>query len=186
MDDCNSQFIELFGDPILNPKGWNNKNLSEISDYFIGLTYKPQNIVSDGLIVLRSGNIQNFILAFEDIVRVNVEVKEKLVVKKNDILMCSRNGSADLVGKVAKIPELNEKMTFGTFMTIIRSHYHDYLFAFFQQEAFRRQLTDAKTATVNQITKSMLDKVVVPLPPMELQEQFAEFANQSDKSKFVV
>ncbi|SDJ64045.1 type I restriction enzyme, S subunit [Alkalibacterium thalassium] len=178
-----SQFIEMFGDPFLNPKGWEVKTLGEIADYFIGLTYKPANVTSDGMIVLRSGNIQNSTLVFEDNVRVDVDVKDRLIVKVNDILMCSRNGSADLVGKVAKIPDLNEKMTFGAFMTIIRSDYHDYLFSFFQQDGFRRQLTEAKTSTVNQITKSMLNKVLVPLPPKALQEEYAGFMEQTNKSK---
>ena len=178
-----ARFVEMFGDPTTNPRRWTIKKLSEISEYFIGLTYQPQNVVTDGLIVLRSGNIQNSKLSLEDIVRVNVDVKDKLLVRQNDILMCSRNGSADLVGKVAKISELKEKMTFVTFMTIIRSDYCDYLFAFFQQDAFRRQLTESKTATVNQITKSMLDKVEVALPPMEIQEQFARFVYLSAKSK---
>jgi type I restriction enzyme, S subunit len=178
-----SQFIKVFGDPVENPNEWETKALSEIADYFIGLTYKPDNVVDDGILVLRSGNIQNSVLSFEDIVRVNMEVKEKLLVKKNDILMCSRNGSAALVGKVAKIPDLEEEMTFGAFMTIIRSEYHAYLFSFFQQDAFRRQLTQAKTSTINQITKSMLNNVKVPIPPMELQNQFAEFVKQVDKAK---
>lgn len=179
-----SQFIEMFGDPVTNPNQWETTTIGEIADCFIGLTYKPENVVDNGLLVLRSGNIQNSLLSFEDNVRVNMEVKEKLLVKKNDILMCSRNGSADLVGKVAKIPDLDEDMTFGAFMTIIRSEYYDYLFAFFHQDAFRRQLTEAKTSTINQITKSMLDKVKVHLPPIELQNQFAELVQQRDKSKF--
>ena len=180
-----SQFVEMFGDPVTNPNQWETTTIGEIADCFIGLTYKPENVVENGLLVLRSGNIQNSFLSFEDNVRVNMEVKEKLLVKKNDILMCSRNGSAALVGKVAKIPDLDEDVTFGVFMTIIRSKYYDYLFAFFHQNAFRRQLTEAKTSTINQITKSMLDKVKVHLPPIELQNQFAEFVQQAVKSKFV-
>ena len=162
---------------------WPVKQLSDIANYFIGLTYHPQDVSDDGILVLRSGNIQNARLAFTDNVRVKIRVKDQLLVQENDILMCSRNGSAALVGKVAKIPKLDEKVTFGAFMTIIRSNYSDYLFTYFQLDAFRRQISTSKTATINQITKAMLDKVSVPVPPMDLQEQFAAFVQQSDKSK---
>ena len=182
--DRNSQFIARFGDPTTNPMHWPVKQLSDIANYFIGLTYHPQDVSDDGILVLRSGNIQNARLTFTDNVRVNITVKEQLLVHENDILMCSRNGSASLVGKVAKIPKLEEKVTFGAFMTIIRSNYSNYLFTYFQLDAFRRQISTSKTATINQITKAMLDKVSVPVPPMDLQEQFAAFVQQSDKSKF--
>ena len=180
-----SQFIALFGDPSTNPMQWPVKQLSDIANYFIGLTYHPQDVSDDGILVLRSGNIQNARLAFTDNVRVKIAVKEQLLVHENDILMCSRNGSAALVGKVAKIPKLDEKVTFGAFMTIIRSSYSDYLFTYFQLDDFRRQISTSKTATINQITKAMLDKVSLPIPPMVLQEQFAAFVQQSDKSKLL-
>lgn len=179
-----SQFIEWFGNPATNPLGWEVKQLSEVATYFIGLTYKPSDVAESGTIVLRSGNIQNGELDFTDIVRVGTEVREQLIVHENDILMCSRNGSSALVGKVALIPQTTEKMTFGAFMTIIRSNYYDYLLTYFKMDAFRKQIATSKTATINQITKAMLDKVLVPIPPIELQEQFAAFVHQSDKSKF--
>ena len=141
-----SQFIARFGDPTTNPMHWPVKQLSDIANYFIGLTYHPQDVSDDGILVLRSGNIQNARLTFTDNVRVNITVKEQLLVHENDILMCSRNGSASLVGKVAKIPKLEEKVTFGAFMTIIRSNYSNYLFTYFQLDAFRRQISTSKTA----------------------------------------
>lgn len=179
-----SQFIEMFGEPDSNPKGWAVRSLSEVADYFIGLTYRPDDVSENGIIVLRSGNIQNGKLDFNDVVRVSMDVREQMIVHENDILMCSRNGSAALVGKVALIPELQEKMSFGAFMTIIRSQYFYYLLTYFRLDAFRKQISTSKTATINQITKAMLDKVNIPIPPTELQEQFASFVRQSDKSKF--
>ena len=176
--------MEQFGDPISNPKRWTVKRLSEVADYFIGLTYSPADVAEKGIIVLRSGNIRNGQLDFSDIVRVNMDVREQMIVHENDILMCSRNGSAALVGKVALIPSLKEKMSFGAFMTIIRSQYYYYLLTYFRLDAFRKQIATSKTATINQITKAMLDKVVVPIPPIDLQEQYAAFVRQSDKSKF--
>ena len=171
-----SIFYDMFGDPIENGKGWEVKKLGEITEPTIGLTYKPDNVTSDGTgtIVLRSSNIQNSKLDFEDIVRVNVPIKDNKYVKDGDILMCSRNGSFRLVGKVAMIHALSEKMSYGAFMTIIRSEYNPYLFGYFKTTAFREYLIQGKTTTVNQITVQMLKEIKLPLPPLPLQQDFAK------------
>ena len=181
-----SRFIELFGDPQRNPHGYKHTKLSDIATYYNGLTYKPENVAAEGTIVLRSSNIQNSRLDFADTVRVDCAIKERLMVQKNDILMCSRNGSAKLVGKVALIKDIQEPMSFGAFMMIIRSHYFGYLMTYFQMDAFRQQIKTGATTTINQITGRMLDDVTIPLPPMSLVDQFATFVEQTDKSKLAV
>ena len=138
--------------------------LKELGEYFIGLTYKPENISDKGIIVLRSGNIQDGQFDLSDIVRVDTVIREKQFVKPGDILMCSRNGSARLVGKSTVIPVINEPMTFGAFMTIFRTPYNDYLKFFLQSSSFRKQLSGSKTTTINQITIRMLDNIDMDLP----------------------
>ena len=185
-DLIKARFIELFGDPQCNPHGYKHTKLSDIATYYNGLTYKPENVAEEGTIVLRSSNIQNSQLDFVDTVRVDCAIKELLMVQKNDILMCSRNGSAKLVGKVALIKNIQEPMSFGAFMMIIRSNYFGYLMTYFQMDAFRQQIKTGATTTINQITGRMLDDVTIPLPPMVLVDQFVAFVEQVDKSKLAV
>lgn len=179
-----SRFIEMFGDVFLNTKNFKMKQIKEIVTVVKGITYKPEQVNEEGTIVLRSSNVKGSTFDLKDIVRVNKKIDEKFLVKVNDILMCNRNGSERLVGKVAKIPEYNEPMTFGTFMTIVRSPYYNYLFSFFQTEAFRRQIKMQTSVAINQISIPLLESVKVPLPPIELQNEFAEFVKQVDKLKF--
>ena len=187
LDDLiKARFVELFGDPSLNTKGYPIKSLSEIAEYWNGLTYKPEDVADEGTIVLRSSNIQNAQLNFEDIVRVTCSIGEKKYVQDNDILMCSRNGSARLVGKVALIKDIEEPMSFGAFMMIIRSQYYPYLMTFFQMPAFRAQITTGATTTINQITGRMLDNVKLPVPEKTELDNFISFIEQVDKSKVVV
>lgn len=143
-----ARFVEMFGDPTTNPKGYPIKVLSEIAEYWNGLTYKPEDVSDEGIIVLRSSNIQNATLDFADIVRVSCKIGDKKYVQDNDILMCSRNGSARLVGKVALIKEVEEPMSFGAFMMIIRSAYYSYLMTYFQMPAFRMQIATGATTTI--------------------------------------
>ena len=147
--------------------------LGDLGEIFIGLTYKPENVSTEGTIVLRSSNIQDGELDFNDIVRVNCPVRENLLVKQNDILMCSRNGSAKLVGKCTLLPRMSEPMTFGAFMTIIRTPYNGYLRYFFDSSAFRNQIKGSATTTINQITRKMLDDVQVPIFDIETQNQIS-------------
>ena len=175
--------MEQFGDPRINPKGYPVKALSEVASYWNGLTYKPKDVSDFGTIVLRSSNIQEGKLSFDDVVRVTCDIRDKTYVEENDILMCSRNGSAELVGKVALIGHSDEPMAFGAFMMIIRSVYYEYLLQYFRMPAFREQINTG-TATINQITNKMLDQVQLPIPSMEEIGTFASFVRQSDKSKF--
>lgn len=168
-----SLFYTMFGDPVTNEKGWEVKKLGEVAIATTGITYSPDDVSDKGTVVLRSSNIQENLLDFSDVVRVNKEIKDKYIAKEGDILMCSRNGSFRLVGKTAKITGLQETMTWGAFMTIIRSDYNPYLLQYFRSPAFREQLTTAKTTTVNQITIGMLNAVSLPLPPLPLQQEFA-------------
>lgn len=147
--------------------------LKEVASYRIGLTYNPTDVADEGIVVLRSSNIQENELDFNDVVRVKVKVDKKKIVNDGDILMCARNGSARLVGKVARIKNLDEEMAFGAFMTIISSKYNDFLFYFFLSDYFRSQLVSSQTATVNQITTKMLDEIKLNVPSLEQQSEFA-------------
>ena len=160
-----SKFIEMFGDTFLNTKGFEMKKIKDITQIVKGVTYKPEQVSDKGTIVLRSSNIQNSKFDLKDIVRINKKIDEKFLVKPNDI------------------PMSNEEMTFGTFMTIIRSPYFNYLFSFFQTEGFRRQIKMQTSVAINQISIPLLESVNVPLPPIELQNQFTEFVKQVDKLK---
>ena len=89
--------------------------------------------------------------------------------------MCSRNGSAKLVGKVCLIPKTKEPMTYGTFMMIIRSQYNPLLYYYFDSNDFRKQIKHGEANMINQITRYMLDDVKVKLPPLSEQQSIVSF-----------
>ena len=158
---------------------WEKKKLKEIAEYSIGLTYSPKDVSNEGIIVLRSSNIQEGKIDLLDLVRVNKKIKENLLVRDGDILMCSRNGSKRLVGKTATISGLFEKMTFGTFMTIIRSPYNEFLSWFFNSDYFREQINGGENPMINQVTKYMLDDIEIPLPPLSEQQRIVAILDEA-------
>ena len=158
--------------PFEIPESWEWVRISDISESFIGLTYKPTDVSTNGWIVLRSSNIQEGILDYNDIVKVNVEVSEKLRVRVNDIIICARNGSKKLVGKSALVREVNEPTTFGAFMAICRTQFYEYIAKYLLSPLFFQQLRkDSDTTTINQLTQKNFNRYLVPLPPLAEQKR---------------
>lgn len=138
------------------PKNYNIKKIKHLGNARNGLTYSPENICdeSEGTLVLRSSNILDGKLTFSDNVYVNIEIPDELMVNKDDILLCSRNGSAKLIGKNAII-EKNMRASFGAFMMIfkpkkrINSKYIKYIL---DSNIFKYYLATFLTSTINQLT----------------------------------
>ena len=158
------------------PENWKWVKLSQIAHSYIGLTYSPSNVSSNGTIVLRSSNIQNGKMDYKDIVKVEMDIPENKMCKKGDILVCARNGSKSLVGKAAIIDA--DGMSFGAFMAIIKSPCSEFLYHYLSSPYFKKQMSlDSSTVTVNQITQDMLFNACVPLPPIEEQQRIVEKLN---------
>ena len=157
--------------------------LSKMADFLQGLTYSPIDIANSGYLVLRSSNIQNAALSFDDCVYVNMEIPTHLQVKQGDIIMCVRNGSKKLVGKSAKIPCEMPMTTWGAFMMIIRSKIDcSYIYQYLNSQAFYSQVfKDTGTATINQITKGILNECELPLPPKNERDRIATLLDGFDK-----
>ena len=160
--------------PFEIPSNWEWCRVRNVSNSYIGLTYKPTDIDEKGTIVLRSCNIRNGKLALDDIVRVSSSISEKLLIEENDIIICARNGSKRLVGKSALIRNLTEPMTFGAFMAICKTPIYEYMFAYLQSDLFFGQLRDvSNTTTINQLTQNKFNDFLIPIPPVKEQERIA-------------
>ena len=156
--------------------------LSEVADFLQGLTYSPSDVANAGHLVLRSSNIQNGTLSFDDCVYVDKSIPESLQVKCADVIMCVRNGSKSLVGKTALIPIDMPKTTWGAFMMIVRSKLNDtYIFHYLNSQMFFSQVfKDTGTATINQITKGILNECRLPLPPVEERKKISKLLSTFD------
>ena len=156
--------------------------LSEVADFLQGLTYSPSDVANAGHLVLRSSNIQNGTLSFDDCVYVDKSIPESLQVKCADVIMCVRNGSKSLVGKTALIPIDLPKTTWGAFMMIVRSKLNDtYIFHYLNSQMFFSQVfKDTGTATINQITKGILNECRLPLPPVEERKKISKMLSTFD------
>ncbi len=166
---------------LLRPKdGWEVKKLGEIGECIIGLTYTPENVKDKGILVLRSSNVQNNSLKYDDSVFVDCKIPEKLINQENDILICVRNGSRNLIGKCAMIKGRAIGETFGAFMTIYRSGFNEFVHILFQSEIIKTQIDEHLGATINQITNKSLNSFEIPFPPISEQTRIAKILTDMD------
>ncbi len=162
------------------PAHWTVTRLKYLGESIIGLSYKPENITDEknGTLVLRASNIQNGKPSFLDNVYVNAEVNEKLYLKEGDILICSRSGSRELIGKNITITKELEGATFGVFMTVFRTKFFRFISHFLNSQVFNNQAGLFFTSTINQLTLDTLNNFLICFPTDEREQiEIANFLN---------
>lgn len=186
-----ARFVEMFGDPVSNPKGWPKGTIRDVvSDVKYG-TSKPA--VDGGTYkYLRMGNITfDGHLDLSDLKYIDIPDSEleKCVVKKGDILF-NRTNSKELVGKTC-VFNLDEPMVIAGYIIRVRVNERVipiYLSAVLNSQYGKQTLYDMCKAIVGQanINAQELQNIVILIPPLELQKQFAGFVEQTDKSKLTI
>ena len=167
---------------------WVEKRLGDCGTAIRGVSYKPyQAFYESGAgrtMLLRSNNIQDNVLTFDDVVYVSEEcIGDEQYMRCDDILICAANGSRNLVGKSAVLKTMGQTVTFGAFMAIFRANsdidagFAGYLL---QTESYRKQLDDILTGSaINNLNSKDILGLAFAVPPT-LAEQQAIAAVLSD------
>ncbi len=165
------------------PEDWECVLLLDKSRLLNGLTYTPDNVKNNGLLVLRSSNIQNNQLSLEDTLYVNCIVEDEKKIKDGDIMICVRNGSAALIGKCAQAHR-DYDATFGAFMAVLRGNHNDYILQILQQGTIQKEIIKNSGATINQITNGDFKIVKIALPTSN-DEEIAIASSLSNVDKLI-
>ena len=186
-----ARFVEMFGDPVTNPMGWEFVTIREVVTEVRYGTSKPavengkypylrmNNLTVDGRLDLND-------LKYIDIPKDEVE---KCIVRKGDILF-NRTNSIELVGKTA-VFDLADDMVIAGYIIRVRLNEKilpEVLAQYMNLEVLKNIFRSMAKGAVNQanINAQELQNVKVYIPDMKLQKQFIEVKNQIDKSKVAI
>lgn len=189
LDDLiKARFVELFGDPIKNPKGWEVVTIGDIVTEVRYGTSKPA-VEGGKYPYLRMNNLTvDGHLDLKDLKYIDIpdDEMEKCVVRKGDVLF-NRTNSIELVGKTA-VFDLPEDMVIAGYIIRVRLNERllpEIFSQYMNLEALKDILRAMAKGAVNQanINAQELQSIKVYVPDMEVQKQFIKMKEQVDKSK---
>ena len=186
-----ARFVELFGTYPINPMGWKT---GTIRDVVADVRYGSSRPAVDGgkYPYLRMNNITyGGELDLSDVKRIDVPENEleKCTVRRGDVLF-NRTNSKELVGKTC-VYDRDEMMVLAGFVIRVRVNdlvLPEFLSAFLNTDFSKRTLLGMCKAAIGQanINAQEMQSMGIYIPPVELQKEFVQFKNQTDKSKVVV
>ncbi len=183
----------MFGDPIDNPKQWDCCKLCDIGTLKNGMNFDKKNC-GYKIKFLGVGNFKNGILIDNenklDEIYLTNSPNEDYLLKNKDIVFVRSNGSKELVGRTTLIKNMNVEITFSGFCIRFRNKSQKlneiYLINLFNIPSYFINLKkNNRGANINNINQQMLSRLIIPIPPIELQNKFAQIVEQIDKQKFV-
>lgn len=182
-----SRFIEMFGDPVQNPMGWTLKKLRDTTEIITGNTpsRKEKDNYGSHIEWIKTDNITNAIYvttASESLSKKG----EKLgrTVESGSILMACIAGSLRSIGRVALT---DRKVAFNQQINAIvpKEYNHLFLLVLLQNTQSYVQ-SRVNMALKGILSKGKLEELEYIVPPLPLQNIFAAFVQQIDKSKLAV
>lgn len=196
LDDLiKSRFVEMFGDPLFNTSGWEGIVLSAAT-IKIGSGATPkggkESYQNEGISFIRSMNVHDGRFEYKDLAHItDVQAKQldNVSVKEGDVFI---NITGASVARSCIVPKEILPARVNQHVAIIRCDKTKLnpIFAnnMFLNERFKKLLLsigELGGATRQAITKQQLEMLTIILPPLKLQNQFADFVNQVDKSKLL-
>lgn len=177
-----SLFYDTFGDPVSNPKGWELSQLGDLCDIvgrigFRGYTRNDLVNKGEGAITLSPSNIVNGGLNYDNCSYISwykYDESPEIQISNGDILL-TKTGSS--VGKVGCVFNLPEKATINPQLVVLKnlSINNRYLTFLIRDNAYQDIIREKSGGSaVPTISQKTLATIAIPVPPMELQEKFAE------------
>jgi type I restriction enzyme S subunit len=180
-------FNKMFGDPQVNPMKWPLKHLGDeqLADFRYGTSAKCHTEVN-GLPVLRIPNVLHGDINLLDLKHADLQDAEiqRLVLLSNDILFVRTNGNREYVGRCA-VFDLQDQYLFASYLIRARLDVSRlnpwFLTSFLRSDWGRKVLSPLIRTTAGQSNISVdgLKRILLPVPPVEVQNHFATIIGQT-------
>ena len=187
-----SRFIELFGDPIKNPRKWNFKTLLELGHCKNGLNFHNGE-TGFRINCLGVGDFQNrSVIDRTDnlpFITVAEYPPKDYLLQDGDIVFVRSNGNKALVGRCLIVYPHDNPTAYSGFCIRFRQDSNDinanFLLFVLKSDAIRRKMV-GRGANIQNLNQQILASLPIPVPPLHLQNEFAAFIEELDKSKLIV
>ena len=187
-----ARFVELFGDPEKNTFSWREEELSEHLTVIGGYAFKREQFSEEGIPVLRIGNINSgFFKPVNLVYWEDDDTLSRYKMYPGDLVMSLTGtvgkddyGNVCILGNDYDVYYLNQRNAKLELQDTMNKYYLSMLLKF---EPIKKKLTGISRGVrqANISNKDILN-LSVPIPPIELQNQFAAFVEQTDKSKLAI
>lgn len=188
-----SIFYTMFGDPITNDKGWQTKKLGDVCQLMVDGDWIESKDQSDnGIRLLQTGNVG--IGCFKD----KSEHYKFISEETFDRLNCTEIFEGDIlisrlpepIGRACIVPALNFRMITAVDCSIIRLKdivLPEYVVYYTRSNKYNSDIEQYVTGAVRKrISRSNLSKINIPIPPIDLQKQFAEKIENIERQKELI
>lgn len=192
-----SKFIEMFGDPINNPKGWEVKKLKSLSIKILsGNTPKggSEVYVNNGIMFFRSQNVWKNKLILDDIAYIDRETHNKMLkssLKNRDILMTKTgriNTENSSLGRAAMFLGEDDSANINGHVYLIRLKeeiVNEFILYILTSKEYRGYIRSVCVGGIDkrQLNKEHIEDFPIIFPPVEQQKKFVTYVKQVDKIK---
>ena len=188
LDDLiKARFVEMFGDPILNPNGYLKEKIEKHIDLLSGYPFKSEQYVEEGINICGGLIIMPQKIKWNECVHwSSVEGFEDYLLNENDIVMALDRPWISEGFKMAKVDAEHLPALLIQRTARIRAidMNQEYLYYCFINGGFDKH-SNVTGSLVPHISAKDIRSFEIMIPPTELQNQFADFVHQVDKSKFI-
>ena len=190
-----ARFVEMFGDPIHNPLGWDMVTFDEC----LTSIENGKSFVCDSN--AREGEHPGILKLSAATYGVYKPEENKAIIDSNDFvksaevhngdLLFTRKNTPELVGMAAYVEITPNKLMMPDLIFRLNTNSKCnkiYMWKLINHDLYRRQVESAASGSaksMSNISKERLGRLSLPLPPIKLQNEFADFVKQVDKSKFI-
>ena len=185
-----SLFIEMFGDPVENPKKWNISTLLTLGSCKNGMNFHIDDFGVE-INCIGVGDFKDYDVISNThslpIVSLNSMPTDDYLLKDEDIVFVRSNGNKTMVGRSIVIYPGKNLVTFSGFCIRYRNEDSSimvpYLLRVVKTESIRMQMY-GRGANIQNLNQKILASLKIPIPPMNLQEKFVQSVSSIDKSKY--
>ncbi len=192
-DYLNSVFLEMFGDPITNPKSWEFTKLDNLLEKSINGLYLPKDkyVKVGGVEMIHMtdafygnvhrGGLKRVMLSEKEINKYNVDY--------NDILIARRSLNYEGSAKPCRVPESDEPIVFESSLIKITPNLKkispSFLFYYLNNERVRKFFVFkfVTKSTISGINQEGLKRIEIIVPPLDLQYEFENIIKKIEKLK---